>query len=180
MLKPAILYTEELNKLFPLTAYDDKYKFVNCGFASMVYKPKDDNWQGNEFVSVNKYGKVIGYMAYEIWRMPYKVDNFVMMNFTNDRITFGKDLLQMIMDIFLKFGFNKMKFLVHCGNPIERSYDRLVERLGGRICGVYEDEIKLSDGKLYDSKSYEILRKNFIKTSFYTDYERYKERREVK
>jgi hypothetical protein len=179
MLEAAILHTEELNRLIPQTAYEDKYKYLNCGWIGLTYKPKEDNWQGNEFVSVHKHGRVTGYIAYEIHRQAYKVNNFVMMNFTNDKVTFGKDLLQAIMDIFLKFGFNKMNFMVHCGNPIERSYDRLVERLGGRISGYYQDEVKLSDGTYCDSKSYEITLKDFLGSKFYYDYKRYKNRREV-
>ena len=180
MLKAAILYTEELNRLFPLTAYDLKYKYVNCGWSNMIYKPKDDNWQGNEFVSVDKHGRVVGYIAYEIRRFPYNVNNFVIINFTDDKVTFGKDLLQTVMDIFLKFNFEKMNFCVFCGNPVERSYDKMVGHMGGRIAGLYEAEAKLSDGKMYDSKSYEITRKAFLKSKFYSDYERYKNRRGVK
>lgn len=180
MIEAAILHTDELNRLVGKTAYDDKYKYVNSGWISLTYKTKEDNWQGNEFVSVNKHGRVIGLIAYEIDRQSYKANNFIMMNFTNDRVTFGKDLLQVIMDIFLKFRFNKMNFKVHCGNPVEKSYDKLVARLGGRISGFYEDEVKLTDGTYCNSKSYEITLKNFLNSKFYDDYKKYKERREEK
>lgn len=71
--------------------------------------------------------------------------DFGAINFSNDKLTFGRDLVQVIDDIFCSFGLERMEFKVVCGNPIERSYDRMVERFGGRIVGVRKRVAKLMD-----------------------------------
>lgn len=178
MLDIANKYTDQLNKLFMTVAYDDKYKFINCGYSNLVYKPRDDNWTGNDFVSLDSNGNVIGYMSYEINRQSWNVSGFVAMNFSNNKSVFGKDLLQMIADIFLKFNFQKIRFCVYVGNPIEESYNRLVRLSGGRVVGTCFKDRKLSDGLYYDSKEYEILREDFVQSMFYLKCRNYIKRRE--
>lgn len=77
-------------------------------------------------------------------------------------MTFGRDLGQALTDIFEKFRFNKLKFSVVIGNPIEKSYDRMIQRYGGRIVGIFRQDTRLIDGNLYDVKDYEILRSEYL------------------
>jgi hypothetical protein len=49
------------------------------------------------------------------------------------------------------------------GNPIEKSYDKLIHKYGGRVVGTYKQHTKLIDNKLYDEKFYEIFRDDYIK-----------------
>ena len=61
------------------------------------------------------------------------INSFV--NFSDDKWTFGMDLRQVIDDIFCKFNMQRMEFNVVCGNPIEKSYDRIraiKEMIGNR------------------------------------------------
>jgi RimJ/RimL family protein N-acetyltransferase len=83
-------------------------------------------------------------------------------NFTDDIITIGKDLRQAIKDIFEKFNFHKLSYCVVVGNPIEKAYDKLTPKYGGRIVGVERQHTKLFDNKYYDVKRYEILREDYI------------------
>jgi hypothetical protein len=62
-----------------------------------------------------------------------------------------------IKDIFEKYRFNKLNFTVARGNPIEKTYDKLIKRYNGRIVGILEQEARLIDGRLYDVKEYELL-----------------------
>ena len=48
------------------------------------------------------------------------------------------------------------------GNPIERTYDKLCQKYGGRIIGIEKEETKLQDNKYYDVKRYEILRSEYV------------------
>ncbi|TVX86108.1 hypothetical protein FPZ44_23735 [Paenibacillus agilis] len=81
-------------------------------------------------------------------------------------MVFVKDLQKFLSDIFERFGFNKLSYSVVIGNPIEKSYDRMTHKYGGRIVGVNRNEVLLSDGTLNDLKLYEILKEdyNFMKT----------------
>ncbi len=77
-------------------------------------------------------------------------------------MTFGIDAGNAIKDIFEKYHLRKIFFSVVVGNPIEKSYDKMIERYGGRICGYYREHTKLIDGRFYDEKQYEILEKDYF------------------
>ena len=83
-------------------------------------------------------------------------------NFSNNKITFGKDLMKALKDIFEVYKFQKINFSVIIGNPIEKSYDRMIMKYGGRIVGVYKNDVKLIDGLYYDRKIYEILASEYF------------------
>jgi hypothetical protein len=87
---------------------------------------------------------------------------FGAINFTDNPL-FGKDLLQVIKDIFERFNFHKLSFGMVVGNPIEKTYDRIVEKYGGRITCIEKEETKLDDNKYYDVKRYEILREDYLR-----------------
>jgi hypothetical protein len=78
------------------------------------------------------------------------------------RYVFGKDVITAIKDIFEKYRFNKLNFAVALGNPVEKTYDKLVRRYNGRIVGIKEQETRLIDGRLYDLKEYEILASRYF------------------
>lgn len=109
-------------------------------------------------------------MGYSIDRTNDSVDAIMAVNFSDNKVVFGNDLMQMIDDIFCKFNFRKMTFTVVVGNPIERSYDRLVKLVGGNIVGVYEHHVKLMDNQYYNEKIYEVM------WYHYRDYKEKKER----
>ena len=160
MLDVAQKYTGILKLKFAETIYDEKYKFFSSGWID-EYKSSDTTWHTHEFVSV-KDGEVIGYIAYTINRNEYDVSGLKAINFSENKIVFGLDLLKVIDDIFKKFNFRKLSFGVYVGNPIEKSYDRLIRKYGGRIVGIKIEDTRLIDGKFYDFKMYEIFKNEYI------------------
>lgn len=84
------------------------------------------------------------------------------MNFIDDKMTFGMDLGQVLQDIFEKYNFRKLDFCVVVGNPIEKSYDKMVKKYNGRIVGTFKDDVKLIDNKYYDIKYYEVTKENYM------------------
>lgn len=161
MLKPAQLYIPELKKKFWEIAFEDRYMFVNDGWVE-DYEPVKQTWGDHEFVSVNKEGEVLGYIRYRINQRSQIVSSFCAINFTTN-LGFARDLFQAIDDIFVRYQYKKLKFGVYVGNPVEKTYDKLCERYGGRIVGVYKEDAKLMDGKYYDYKTYELFRDDYMK-----------------
>ena len=106
----------------------------------------------------------IGLISYEIDRVYEIANNFGAINFTNNKILFGRDLIQIIDDIFCKFNIRKMEFSCIVGNPIERSYDRMIKKFGGNIVGIRHQRCKLHDNKFYDDKLYELFREDYLKS----------------
>jgi RimJ/RimL family protein N-acetyltransferase len=162
MLDIALKYTDQLKRLHLDTWHNDKYKYYNYRCYWELPKLSENTVDGHDFVSLNSKGEIIGAIGYCILRDLESVCGLGIINFTDDP-TFGKDVLQSIKDIFEKFNFRKLNFCVVIGNPIEKTYDRLAAKYGGRIVGIEKEETKLADNKYYDVKRYEILRKDYMK-----------------
>lgn len=163
MLDVANKYEKELQTLLIDTWYDEKYKFFQGGCYSDLYVMRDTNYNNHQFVSMDKEGNIIGLICYEISRGNEFVDGLSIINFTkNKSLTFGKDVLTVIKNIFEKFNFRKLVFSVVIGNPIEKTYDRLVNKYGGVVIGVYKKHWKLIDNEYYDVKMYEIMREDYL------------------
>lgn len=160
MLDIAQKYTNELKIKLADIAYDLKYMFVHFGYSN-EYEPTKSTWDKHEFVSMSN-GEVIGYIRYYINRNEYSASGLSAINFSNNKITFGRDLGTVLDNIFTKFNFRKLKFGVFIGNPIEKSYDKAIEKYGGRIIGIEKKETRLLDGNFYDYKSYEIFREDYL------------------
>lgn len=156
MLEPAIKYKDQLEKLQYDIWFNDKYKYWVCDVYYETMTINENTWSKHQFVSVID-DKVIGYIAYNVNRSDNSVDCLSVMNFTDDKMAFGMDLGQALKDIFEKYKFRKLNFCVVVGNPIEKSYDKMIKKYGGRIIGTKKEDVKLIDGEYYDKKIYEIL-----------------------
>lgn len=147
------------------TWYIEKYKYYHGACYSEVITNSDNNWDNHQFVSKDNEGKIIGYMSYHIDRASDVVDCLRAINFSDNKLMFGRDLMEVLSNIFNKFNFRKLTFGVLVGNPIERSYDRLIKKYGGRIVGVKVKDCKLMDNVYYDYKIYEIFREDYRRQS---------------
>lgn len=163
MLEPAIKYKEELEKLQYGIWFDEKYKYWNCDVYYDTLQIDTSTWNKHQFVSVVN-GEIIGYIAYNIARADNSAHSLSIMNFSDNKVAFGMDLGQALKDIFEKYKFRKLNFTVVVGNPIEKSYDKMIKKYGGRIVGTYKSDVKLIDGEYYDKKSYEILADEYFAT----------------
>lgn len=167
MLDLAHKYEEEIRNRMYDTWYDEKYKFYYSSSYHTPYESpnsKDGDWCCREFVSLDSQHRIIGLISYEIVRDYDLVMNFGAINFSDNKVTFGMDLAQVIDDIFCKFNMRKIEFNVVVGNPIEKSYDRLIKKYNGRIVGIRHKHCKLMDNKYYDDKIYELFREDYIAT----------------
>lgn len=161
MLDVAIKYADALkDKMYDIW-FNEKYKYWNSNTYHSDIEISNETWANHQFVSIQD-DEIIGYICYEINRESNCCLGLGNINFTDDKMTFGRDLGQALTDIFEKFQFNKLKFSVVIGNPIEKSYDRMIQRYGGRIVGIFRQDTRLIDGNLYDVKQYEILRSEYL------------------
>lgn len=168
MLKPAILYKDELQRLFKLTWFNDKYKFWWGSSYFSEFIIEDSSWNSNQFAVISN-NKVIGYIGYSIDRDANYAHTLSIISFADvlddvdniDKreltIVFGNDLKTVIKDIFEKYCFIKLCFTVYIGNPVEKQYDKLIKAFNGRIVGIRKCEAKTFDGIYRDQKIYEIL-----------------------
>ena len=166
MIDTANKHEAELKRLFYDTWYDERYKYYVNGVSIEDFGCHQSNWDCHEFVSMDG-DIIIGYIMYGIRRDSQYVDSLGLVNFRLDdkkhSLIFAMDFMKAARGIFDTYNFNKIVFSVVCGNPVEPHYDRIVEKMGGRIVGRYTDHVKLSDNKMYDMKYYEILRSDYLR-----------------
>ena len=165
MLDIAYKYEKEIQEKMIDTWYDEKYMFYYSSAYHTVWQnpdPGEGDWDNRHFVSLDSDGEVIGVINYHIDRECDMATWFGAINFTNNKMVFGKDLAQVIDDIFCKFNMRKLEFSVIVGNPIESNYDRMIQQYGGQITGVKHKHVKLLDGNYYDYKGYEIFREDYL------------------
>lgn len=168
MLDLAINHTEEVTNKFRSTWYKDKYKFFHATSYCEEWHPEESTWTNHQFVSM-RGNEVIGYIGYSIDRADGDIAyGLCIINFEDKpSATFAVDLGKALRNIFEKYCFRKLRFTVIVGNPIEKSYDKMCLRYGGRIVGVLTENVRLIDGKFYDEKIYEIMRSDYLKMSQY-------------
>lgn len=162
MLDWAFDHRVALSRKFNTIRLDPKFMFVNvASWVALNTSFNEDTWSKIEMVSLDKQGNIIGYMAAGINRDARYVDSLTLANFSDDKLTFGRDVKQ-FMETLLK-QFYKINWTVMIGNPIEASYDKIIKRYGGRVVGIKEKHNRLMDGKLYDMKLYELFSPYFDK-----------------
>ena len=159
MLDLAIKHEDKLKKEMIGVMFVEKYKFENVAsyYNETIIKKDWVGWSNIQMVSVNKEGEVIGYFSVDLCRDTFNLSNLHIINFTDDKVLFAKDLKSFFMKLTKREDIRKLNFSVAIGHPIEKSYDKMVEKYGGRITGTKKEDVKLFDGKLYDLKGYEIF-----------------------
>ena len=186
MIKEAQLYRDELNRLFIKTWYDKKYQYFYDGFGRSEWQIPDNCYYERQFVSVNEYGRILGYIAYSYDQNSKSARDFGIICFDEFSPEYAYDVLLVIYDIFFKFGLNRVEFRCFSDNPVRKSYRSWIKRYGGReVCNLRQTTL-LMDGNLHDSTIFEVLTddltisKTSLKTQLEEDAEKIIERRNLK
>jgi len=167
MLDLAYNHKDTLRKIYArMLLNPEKYKYV-IGDSWVDYEIAIDNNNYNklQFVSITpNTSNIQGYLSCKINRRVHYAYSIVVIHFyTKPTFSFSKDLKTFLIDMLLcQYKFNKLQFACIVGNPIEKTYDRIVLQNGGRIVGIYKRDARLLDNKVYDLKLYEITRKNIF------------------
>lgn len=161
----AKLYEGQIKRKMWEIWYDEKYQYYFGGNWRSDLSLADNNsdYPKRAFAVLNNRDELIGYISYSVDNELRIAQWFGAINFSDDKLTFGRALRQVIEDCFLKFGMEVVEWYVICGNPIERSYDRMCEKLGGRIVGIRHRRALDMAGNVHNDKSYEILREDFLR-----------------
>jgi len=164
ILKLAYQYKDKLQTAYSNVVFQDKYKFYNYdNYWNYTLKLSENSWDDIVMVSVDNENNVRGYLGAGISRTSDKISSLGIMNFYEPNIIFSKDLYQFLKDLFEKYNFRKIEFSVVIGNPIEKMYDKYINKYNGNIIGIKKATTKLQDGKYYDVKHYEIFKEDYLK-----------------
>jgi len=164
-LENAKLHEDEIKHKMWSIWYDEKYQYYFGGEWRRDFSlaDSDNSPCRHEFAVLNDNDELIGFIGYNIDLELRIAERFGAINFSDDKLTFGRALAQVVRECFMKFGMEVVEWCVVCGNPIERSYDRMCEKFGGQIVGIKHHRAKDMSGEPHDFKIYEILKKDFMK-----------------
>ena len=154
MLKPAVLYKEELERKFAECLYSEEY-FLYAGYATCNELPKieakDNSYQ---WAAVDGEG-VVGYFAYQIQPETDTALNFGLYSFDKGNPVVGLDVYGKMKELIL--GHRRIEWRMIGGNPAKTAYDKLCGRYGGNCVRLHQ-VTRDAAGVWRDEYIYEIWR----------------------
>lgn len=155
MLKPAILYKDEIAKGMQQYFYTD----------DMLYETGClDNWSPDiadcpreglyQWAIVNSDDKLVGFLNYHVDFYVSKAYNFGLFSFDRGNPLIGKDLFEKLEE--LVHSCHRIEWRAVSGNPACRGYDAFIKKHNGKR-HVLKDAIKDSHGDYHDDLIYEIV-----------------------
>lgn len=128
MLKPAILYKDQLEKMFTEIIYTKDYYYYN-GYAYEHELPKITLDFGLYQYAILDGEDVVGFLAYRIDNSTDSVFNFGLISFQKGNLTVVSDVLHE----FKKLNRMHRRIEWRCvgSNPVRFFYDKLCERYKG-------------------------------------------------
>lgn len=154
-------YEPILRDKFASIWYKEKYQYYFNGGYRRIFKIKEDENYFRQFVSIDKNNEVLGYICYGADFEVGLVYGFGAINFSDNKIVFGKDLAKVIDDIFCKFGFETMEWSVNIGNPVKRHYDNFCKKCNGTWMLKHRRSKKLN-GDFCDEQIYEVTKEGYL------------------
>jgi len=157
MLFPAYTRNEELNNKFSMTVLDQHYKFYHLSYVEPMIDLEKTFWNKVALVSLNNNNEVCGFFKAEWARPENYISSVSIINFDKENQTlFAIDTIRFFKYLMIDLKAKKVNFYAVIGNPAIKNYDRLVEKLGGRVVGIRKYNYLIGN-EYYDSKLYEII-----------------------
>ena len=168
MLVPALYYKDEILKKFAKEMYSESY-FYYMGYRHGHQLPKVDESDFNYRWAIVDEDKVIGYFAYRV-NVDYgnSVTSFGLYSFRDEDKNISRATVRLIEDVYNKMfelfsQYRRVSWCVVSGNPVERTYDRLLEEAAELGYETYKhtshDCCKDNQGNYHDSIEYEVINK---------------------
>ncbi|MFH6983472.1 hypothetical protein [Marinoscillum luteum] len=155
MLRYAYHHAEELQRAFTQYTKEDEIFMFFFPYRFFQLRIEPDTSKKLQFVSVDQSGQVVGMFIMRVDWHAHHVYDFAFINFQAQKATFSLDLARLIKKLFEEFKFRKIKYKVIVGHDIEATHDRLAMKYG-KIVGTFREDIRLTNGQLYDVKHYEL------------------------
>ena len=155
MLKPAILYREEINKGFQEYYYTDDMMYytgsMSNWFPDIVDFPDESKFQ---YAIVDDNEKLIGYLDYSIDWYVSKAYKFALFSFDRGNVLVGKEVFTKLEELVSTL--HRVEWRAVSSNPACRSYDNFIKRHNGNK-HILKDSIRDKNGNYFDDIIYEII-----------------------
>lgn len=153
MLKPAILYKQEIESLFAERIYTTDFYYYNgypFWFEFPEIKPKENRFDWASIID----GKVVGYLSYRIDPYTDNVYDIGLISFDKGNIKFVKEVYNQITKLVTIH--HRVEWKAIEGNPAIRGYSKFCRKHNGRILRLH-DVTKDMNGEYKDTYIFEVL-----------------------
>lgn len=156
MLKPAILYKEEIAKQFMNYFYTIDMFYETGGMETWI-PDISSNLDGRyQWAIVDKEHKLIGYLDYHIDFYSSCMSRFGLISFDRGNQIIGKAVFNEIERCIKEYHLHRVEWRMIGGNPAERGYDSFLKRHHGTK-HILKDAVKDQYGNYHDDVIYEII-----------------------
>jgi hypothetical protein len=156
MLKPAILYKDELLKKFAEFQYTERY-FWYAGYGSCNELPIISSSDGKyQWAILDNKENLIGYFAYQIQTDTDTVLNFGLFSFETN-IVVAKDVFDKMNELVKEH--RRIEWRMVGDNPVQRNYDKFCKDNNGNIVHLHK-VTKDTHNNWHDEYIYEIVKEN--------------------
>ena len=160
MLKPAILYKEEIIRGFQEYFYTDDMMYETGSLSNWCPEISDCPDEGRfQYAVVDNDNKVIGFISFYINWYVSSAYNFGIFSFDRGNVLMGIGLKEVMDKLFNDFKLHRIEWRMIGGNPVERSYDNFCKKYGGTK-HILRDAVKDSRGEYHNDVIYEIINKS--------------------
>ena len=135
MLKPAIIYKDEIERKFNEQLYTQDF-FYYTGYDGSTYIPEikreDFLFQYAIIDSSKPDGQqLIGYFSYRLNTLSDTINNFGLYSFDHGNYIIGRDILKKMIELVRSH--HRVEWRMIDGNPVKRHYDKFCKRYSGNI-----------------------------------------------
>lgn len=158
MLKPAIIYKEEIVRRFCECATDDMLYYsgsLGCSPPEIADAPDESSFQ----YAIVDGDKLVGYLTYMVDWYTSCARCFGLISFERNNTIIGVDVFKELRKLINEYHIHRLEWRMIGGNPVEKHYDRFCLRYGGRKL-VLNDAIRDRQGRYHDDMIYEIVFRN--------------------
>lgn len=156
MLKPAILYKEEIiTRLMENNYTEDMMYYSGYLGNALPSIEKDTNGKLYQYAIVDN-GKLIGYFTYQIDWYSSCAYGFGLFSFDRNNVTIGLDIYRELRKLINDYHIHRIEWRMVGGNPVEKHYDKFCQKYHGRKI-LLTDSFKDRCGKYHNDVIYEII-----------------------
>lgn len=156
MLKPAILYKDEITKKMCEHMYSTDMMFYSgwIGFDPPEISLNSDG-TNYQYAILDK-GEVVGYFTYIIDWYSSQAKCFGLYSFDRGNKIIGIDVYKELKRIINDYKLHRIEWRMIGGNPVEKHYDKFCKKYNGKKF-VFTDSIKDKNGNYHDDVVYETI-----------------------
>ena len=159
MIKPAVLYKDQIEKQFKEYFYtDDMMYYTGCIESFPIDVSENCGEQHYEYAVVSDKDEehLIGYISFRIDWYSSVASRFGIFSFDRGNPIMGKEVVKIINQLANEYKLHKIEWRMISGNPVQKSYDTLCKKYSGN-CHVIKDVFKDRHGDYHDDLIYEIF-----------------------